>query len=72
MGAVASSKSAIHTWAPEFRALIVIRRSGGPVISTRRSVSPGAGGATRQESSARTAEVTSGKSSGAPSARRMA
>ncbi len=36
-GALESSKSAINTLAPEFRALITILRSGGPVISTRLS-----------------------------------
>ena len=66
VGEVASSKSASHTWAPELSALMVIRRSGGPVISTRRSARPGAGGATRQCGSARTAEVASEKSSGEP------
>lgn len=69
VGAVASSKSAIQTLAPEFRALTAIRRSGGPVISTRRSVRPGAGGATRQCGSSRRARVASGKSSGVPPAR---
>ena len=47
-GVLASSKSASQTFAPELRALIVIFLSVGPVISTRRSTSPGAGGATRQ------------------------
>ena len=37
VGQLASSKSAIQQLAPEFRALIVIFRSGGPVNSTRRS-----------------------------------
>jgi len=32
-----SSKSAIYTLAPEFKALMIILRSTGPVISTRRS-----------------------------------
>src|ERR1700744_2494649 len=36
-GVLASSKSASHTLAPEFSALIVIFLSVGPVISTRRS-----------------------------------
>ena len=39
VGEVASSKSAMNTLAPELRALIIILRSTGPVISTRRSVS---------------------------------
>ena len=33
----ASSKSAMNTFAPGFRALMIILRSTGPVISTRRS-----------------------------------
>ena len=48
---MASSKSASQTLAPEFSALIVILRSVGPVISTRRSTRPGAGGATCQSPS---------------------
>ena len=56
-GVLASSKSASHTLAPEFSALIVIFLSVGPVISTRRSIRPGAGGATRQEVSLRIASV---------------
>jgi hypothetical protein len=34
---VESSKSAMNTLAPEFSALMIILRSTGPVISTRRS-----------------------------------
>ena len=37
VGELASSKSAMKTFAPELRALIIIFRSTGPVISTRRS-----------------------------------
>ena len=37
VGDVASSKSAMNTFAPEFSALMIILRSTGPVISTRRS-----------------------------------
>src|ERR1700689_2589088 len=48
-GGLASSKSASHTRAPELSALIVIFLSVGPVISTRRSTRPGAGGATRHD-----------------------
>ena len=48
VGLVASSWSASQTFAPEFSALIVILRSVGPVISTRRSSSPGPAPATRQ------------------------
>ena len=65
-GVLASSKSASHTLAPEFSALIVIRRSVGPVISTRRSTRPGAGGATRQFGSERMCSVSGRKSSIAP------
>ena len=50
--------SASHTLAPEFKALMVILRSTGPVISTRRSSSPGAGGATRHFGSSRISEVS--------------
>jgi hypothetical protein len=50
-GVFASSKSASHTFAPELSALMVIFRSVGPVISTRRSTRPGAGDATRQAGS---------------------
>jgi hypothetical protein len=37
VGVLASSKSAMNTLAPEFSALMIILRSTGPVISTRRS-----------------------------------
>ena len=37
VGAFESSKSAMKTLAPEFKALMIILRSTGPVISTRRS-----------------------------------
>src|SRR5215468_7793558 len=47
-GVFASSKSASHTFAPELSALMVIFRSVGPVISTRRSTRPGAGAGTQQ------------------------
>ena len=40
-GVLASSRSASQTFAPELSALIVILRSVGPVISTRRSTRPG-------------------------------
>src|SRR5690242_21791746 len=52
-GVLASSKSASQTLAPELRALMVIFRSVGPVISTRRSSRPGAGLATRQTAAGR-------------------
>ena len=57
-GVEESSMSASHTLAPEFSALMVIFLSTGPVISTRRSVRPGAGGATRQFGSFRTDSVS--------------
>ena len=50
--------SASHTLAPEFSALMVIFFSTGPVISTRRSSRPGAGGATRQVGSLRMCRVS--------------
>ena len=37
VGVFESSKSAMNTLAPEFNALMIILRSTGPVISTRRS-----------------------------------
>ena len=57
-GVEESSMSASHTLAPEFSALMVIFLSTGPVISTRRSSRPGAGGATRQFGSLRTDSVS--------------
>src|SRR5579885_484808 len=48
VGELASSKSAMKTFAPEFRALITIFRSGGPVISTRLSSKSAGIGATVQ------------------------
>ncbi len=56
-GVFASSRSANQTFAPEFRALIIILRSVGPVISTRRSRRSGGAGATCQSPS-RTAAVS--------------
>ena len=64
VGEVASSKSAIHTRAPELSAPIVIFRVGGPVISQRRSARPGASGATRQVGSSRIAAVSGRKRNG--------
>ena len=64
-GVFASSKSASHTFAPEFSALIVIFASVGPVISTRRSTNPGAGAATCHEPT-RVFEVSAKKSSVPP------
>ena len=60
-----SSRSAMKTRAPELRALIIIFRSTGPVISTRRSFRS-AGAAATCQSPWRTAAVAAGKSSGVP------
>ncbi len=46
VGEVASSKSAMNTCAPELSALMIILRSTGPVISTRRSCRSAGGGET--------------------------
>ena len=48
VGVVESSKSAMKTLAPELRALMIILRSTGPVISTRRSWRSAGMGATVQ------------------------
>src|ERR1700753_3039441 len=50
VGDVASSKSAIHTRAPELSAVTGILRSGGPVISTRRYSRAGAAAGVRPRS----------------------
>ncbi|KAI9236679.1 MAG: hypothetical protein BYD32DRAFT_418229 [Podila humilis] len=63
VGAFESSKSAMKVAAPEFKALMTILRSTGPVISTRRSWRPGAGLAALQVASSRMLRV-SGKKSG--------
>jgi hypothetical protein len=66
-GVLASSRSASQTLAPELSALMVIFRSVGPVISTRRSVrSAGAGGA--NQSAARMSAVSGRKPSVPPAA----
>jgi len=62
VGAWESSKSAMKTLAPEFRALMIILRSTGPVISTRRSSRSFGGGATFQSASRRA--LVSGRKSG--------
>src|SRR4051794_12744517 len=56
----------MNTFAPEFRALIIIFRSTGPVISTRRSSRPGASGATRHDGSSRTERVDSANNGNSP------
>ncbi len=68
VGERASSKSAMKTLAPELSALIIILRSTGPVISTRRSCRSGGVGATCQSAS-RTAAVSARKSGLAPESR---
>src|SRR2546425_5028977 len=65
VGEFASSKSAMKTLAPELRALMIILRSTGPVISTRRSVRSGRLGAT-VHSAARSCRVAGRKSGSAP------
>mmetsp|Transcript_7828 Transcript_7828/g.23534 ORF Transcript_7828/g.23534 Transcript_7828/m.23534 type:complete len:213 (-) Transcript_7828:293-931(-) len=62
VGACESSKSDMYTAAPLLRALMtILRGTGGPVISTRRSTRPGAGGAAFHTPS-RTARVSGRKS----------
>ena len=61
VGVELSSQSAMNTLAPELSALMIILRSTGPVISTRRSRMSFGSGATCQ-SPARTAAVSSRKS----------
>ncbi len=51
VGVFESSKSAMKTFAPELSALIIILRSTGPVISTRRSRISAGSGATVQAAS---------------------
>src|SRR5262245_7403941 len=68
-GLRASSKSAMKTRAPELSALIIILRSTGPVISTRRSVRSAGDGATVQLP-IRTALDSGEKSGRAPPRRR--
>ena len=68
VGELASSKSAMKIFAPEFSALITILRSVGPVISTRRSNKSGGIGAQTQLLS-RIALVSGKKSSASPRSR---
>ena len=53
VGEVASSKSAMNTFAPELSALMTILRSTGPVISVRRSCKSAGIEATRHDLSSR-------------------
>ena len=72
LGAVASSKSAIHTLAPELSALMLIFRLVGPVISQRRSARPGAGGGDPPGGVARgSSAVSVRKSTGSPAEMRL-
>ena len=51
VGVLESSKSAMKTFAPELSALMIILRSTGPVISTRRSrISAGRGATVHADS----------------------
>ncbi len=59
----------MNTFAPEFRALMIILRSTGPVISTRRSSRSSGIGATRQ-SPARMSAVSARKSGVSPASKR--
>ena len=69
VGVFESSKSAMNTFAPEFNALMIILRSTGPVISTRRSSkSLGIGATVHSES--RIACVSGRKSGFSPAFRR--
>ena len=69
VGELASSKSAMNTLAPELRALIIILRSTGPVISTRRSTRAlGASGTV--QSPVRTSAVSARKSGRSPASKR--
>src|ERR1700687_1264529 len=65
VGESASSKSAMKTLAPELRALIIIFRSTGPVISTQRFCRSSGVGATRQ-SPRRTFSVSGRQVDGLP------
>ena len=69
VGVVESSKSAMKTLAPELRALMIILRSTGPVISTRRSRRSAGSGATVQSAS-RMSAVSGRKSGRSPASRR--
>ena len=62
----APSKSAIYVQTFEFNAFTTIFRSVGPVISTRRSTRPGAGGAPFQASFSRICLVSGRKSNSCP------
>ena len=69
VGVVESSKSAMKTFAPEFNALMIILRSTGPVISTRRS-SRSAGSGAVVHSASRMCAVSGRNSGRSPASRR--
>ena len=66
-----SSKSAMKTFAPELSALMIILRSTGPVISTRRSRMSAGMGATVQSRLADLARSRRRKSGFSPASRRF-
>ena len=70
VGVLASSKSAMKTLAPQFSALMIILRSTGPVISTRRSRMSCGSGATVQSLS-RIFAVSGRKSGFSPASSRL-
>ena len=70
VGVVESSKSAMKTLAPELSALMIILRSTGPVISTRRSSRSAGSGAT-VHSASRMCLVSGRKSGFSPASRRF-
>ena len=72
VGVFESSKSDMNTFAPELRALMIILRSTGPVISARRSWRSAGAGATFQLGSARMSAVSGRKSGSSPASSRAA
>jgi hypothetical protein len=68
VGVEESSMSASQTFAPEFRALMVIFLSTGPVISTRRSSSPGPGERRASDGSLRMSSVSRRNRGSSPAA----
>ena len=70
VGELASSKSAMKTLAPELRALIIILRSTGPVISTRRSASGLGASGTVQLAGADVERCSARKSGRSPASKR--
>ena len=70
VGAFESSKSAMKTFAPELSALMIILRSTGPVISTRRSTRSAGSGATVQSRLADRARLRAGSRERSPASSR--